>query len=237
MKRKLFISISLNVFFLVITGLWIANRGGVDYIKIKLGLQEEEEFSNYYRIKQSIFESFPINKNDIVFVGNSLTDYAPWHELFPGISIKNRGIAMDDIRGVNHRIDGIIQGQPKTIFLLIGTNDLEYIQNLDSILYSYRNLVEYLVKHTPSTQVFLQSVLPTKNIELRKNKDILALNAGIKAIAVDFNLVYINIFDLLCDQKNELRSDLSADGLHLNGEGYKIWADAIKPYVINDSKN
>jgi lysophospholipase L1-like esterase len=232
MKRNLFISISLNVFFLVLSVLWIANRGGVDYVKIKLGLQKEEEFNNYYRIKESIFEAFPINKYDNVFVGNSLTDYAPWDELFLGISIKNRGIATDDIRGVQHRIDGIIKGQPKSIFLMLGTNDLEYIQDLDSILNSYKNLVEHIATQTPATQLFLQSVLPTKGIELRKNKDIIALNAGIKKIATDYNLVYINIFDLLRDEKNELRSDLTIDGLHLNGEGYKIWAEAVKPYIL-----
>lgn len=114
---------------------------------------------------------------------------------------------------------------------MIGTNDLEYMQNVDSILHAYRNLVEHMVKETPTTTLFLQSILPTKGIDLRKNKDIITLNKGIASIAKEFNLVYINLFDLFRDENEELRSDLSTDGLHLNGKGYKIWADAISPYL------
>ena len=36
---------------------------------------------------------------------------------------------------------------------------------------------------------------------------------------------------LFVDDQGRLRADLTNDGLHLMGQGYLIWRDAIKPYI------
>ena len=59
-----------------------------------------------------------------LFLGDSLTEYGNWRELFPGLDIKNRGIAGDTTDGVLHRLDGITALSPDKIFLMIGINDL-----------------------------------------------------------------------------------------------------------------
>jgi len=62
--------------------------------------------------------------SDTVMLGDSPTHWGEWSELFPGKSISNRGIAGDEIRNVFSRLASVYQLKPKTIFLMMGTNDL-----------------------------------------------------------------------------------------------------------------
>ena len=42
---------------------------------------------------------------------------------------------------------------------------------------------------------------------------------------------YINVFDLLIDSYGNLNIDYTKDGIHLNGEGYKVFIDEIKTLI------
>ena len=44
-------------------------------------------------------------------------------------------------------------------------------------------------------------------------------------------MTWINLYPLFVDAEGKLRRELTNDGLHLLGQGYIIWRDAIKPYV------
>ena len=40
------------------------------------------KYSTYYYQRASLFESLPVTSEDIIFIGNSITDGGEWHELF-----------------------------------------------------------------------------------------------------------------------------------------------------------
>ena len=79
--------------------------------------------NEYNYQKRSLFEQLPIRGNDIVFLGNSITDGCEWAELFNNRHIKNRGISADRSGWLLDRLDPIVNGHPKKLFLMIGTND------------------------------------------------------------------------------------------------------------------
>jgi len=54
--------------------------------------------------------------------------------------------------------------------------------------------------------------------------DILQLNAWMKEYATRVNAVYADYFTALVDEKGWLKDPVSADGLHLNADGYKVMA-------------
>ncbi|MBR2050772.1 MAG: GDSL family lipase, partial [Rikenellaceae bacterium] len=83
-----------------------------------------EAQTDYHIQKATLYDLLPISKKDIVFLGNSLTDGCEWDELFGMKNIKNRGINADNTVQMQKRIDHIIKGQPKKLFLLTGVNDL-----------------------------------------------------------------------------------------------------------------
>ena len=57
-----------------------------------------------YEFKVQLYESYPKSKNDIVFLGNSITDRVDWNELLGKSNVRNRGISGDITFGVLQRL-------------------------------------------------------------------------------------------------------------------------------------
>jgi len=64
-----------------------------------------------------------------------------------------------------------------------------------------------------------------------KTPEIMELNGKLKTLAAEFGYTYIDLFSLMADSDNHLPRSFSVDGLHLSYKAYKVWADAIMPYV------
>ena len=61
----------------------------------------------------------------------------------------------------------------------------------------------------------------------RPPEDIVRLNAWMKDYAKRVNAVYVDYFSALVDEKGWMKDGLANDGLHPNGEGYKIMAPIV----------
>ena len=87
-------------------------------------------------------------------LGDSLTHWGEWSELFPGRKISNRGIAGDEIRNIFSRLDSVYQLRPKIIFLMMGTNDLYQAAAVEKVFTQYIQVVENILVHgiTPIIQ-------------------------------------------------------------------------------------
>lgn len=203
------------------------------------GQQNQEpakpKYSKYYYQKASLFELLPIHANDIVFLGNSITDGGEWAEIFNMPNIKNRGIGADVTSGVYERLAPIVQGKPQKIFLLIGINDIHRGCSADSVSNAIIQIVEKIRKESPKTKVYVQSIFPEDfNIDrFKKNRTtILSVNDSLKNYCAKNKLTYIDIHSqLLAPDGVNIHPEVSNDGLHLMGSGYMIWKEAILPFV------
>ena len=194
--------------------------------------------SEYNYQKRSLFEQLPIRGNDIVFRGNSITDGGEWNELLANPRVKNRGISGDRSSWMLDRLDPIVGGQPRKLFLLIGTNDLAAGTPAAEVVANVRKIVERFQSESPRTKLYVQSVFPVNDSfkkyaakHGRHDADIVAVNKGLQALCAEKGIVYIDLWTLLADKNGKLRADLTNDGLHLMGEGYIVWRDAVLPYV------
>ena len=118
------------------------------------------KYSTYYYQRASLFESLPVTSEDIIFIGNSITDGGEWHELFNNPHVKNRGISGDTTQGVFDRLDAIVNGQPAKIFLMIGINNVPQNEPADTIAAGIRLIVQKIKQVSPETQIYVQSLLP-----------------------------------------------------------------------------
>ena len=191
----------------------------------------------YYARRATLFEELPIGKKDIVMLGNSLTDGCEFNELLNNRHVKNRGIVGDIVQGLIDRIDPIIKGQPKKLFIMSGVNDISHDVSADSIARVTEELIVMVKKGSPRTKIYLQSLLPFNNDvrewKLLKGRDHVVVEANIllEQVARRQGVTWINLYPLFVDDQGRLRADLTNDGLHLMGKGYLIWSDAIKPYL------
>jgi lysophospholipase L1-like esterase len=188
-------------------------------------------FSKKYYHMQSVFESLPNGKKEIVFLGNSITEQGRWSELFNNKHIVNRGIGGDRTDGVLFRLTEVISSKPKKIFLMIGINDVRYGRSVKYIVDKNRQIIKRIKKESPNTKIYLQSLLPTYGRKERPIKTIEAINQGFISIAHQENITYINLFPHFIDETGALDKKYSLDGLHLNGLGYLKWKAQIKAFV------
>lgn len=197
-----------------------------------------EKRSEYWLQRMSLFEKLPITSEDIVFVGNSITDGGEFSELLSDHRIKNRGINSDVIDGVYERIDNVLAGKPAKIFLLIGINDISHNLTVSALIEKYGRLVNRIIHDSPSTKLYIQSVMPINNDFLRyknligKETTLIEFNEALKNLANKNNVVFIDLWESLADSvSGKLKPEYTNDGLHLTGEGYLQWAARIKEFI------
>ncbi|QZT38343.1 sialate O-acetylesterase [Halosquirtibacter xylanolyticus] len=197
----------------------------------------QAQFSTYYYQKKSLFEKLPNDKNEIIFLGNSITDGCEWSEIFQNKKIKNRGISGDVTDGVLLRLAEVYESSPKKVFILIGINDLSRGKSQEYVFNNIQKIVQEIHQNSPKTKLFVQSLLPVNDCYGRfkkhtnKNEKVLWINKRLKESASKASYTFINIHDAFVNESGKMRKDYSNDGLHLLGDGYMAWVNIIKPYV------
>ena len=114
----------------------------------------------YERQRRDLFDVLPVRSNDIIFLGDGLTDGCEWAELFDNRHIKNRGIRGDRSEWLLERLDTLIAGHPKKLFLMIGTNDLAAGVAPARIVEHVRRLIDRFRTESRWTKLYVQSILP-----------------------------------------------------------------------------
>jgi len=178
--------------------------------------------------KLAEFKANPIKADDYVFLGNSITARCDWAKLFNEPHAKNRGISGDLTFGVLERLDEVIAGHPKKIFILIGVNDISRNVPDSIIIRNHKRMIARIRAGSPATEIYFCTILPVNASfnkfvnHYGKDSHILAINAAIKK----YKAKKVNIIDLypnFLDKDNHLIAEYTEDGLHPNEAGYKVW--------------
>lgn len=244
MVIALLVSVILNILFLLVGILLINRRGGISYAIAKIhDIMKPESAdipvgtSTYYLHQTSQFQILPKSNLEIVFLGDSLTDECEWAELINNPNIKNRGISGDTTIGILNRLDDILNAKPKQIFLMFGINDfIHYRRSAEQVFEDYKKIVIEIRRKSPNTEIFIQSVLPVNKTEYKvmvNNDKVIELNLYLQKLAKELSSQYIDLFSLLSDSQNQLDSSYTLDGVHLNGQAYSKWAQAIEQHIVN----
>ncbi len=184
---------------------------------------------NVYNMLVERFQNFPPDKNDIVFLGNSITFWADWRDRLEDCEIRNQGIPGDITFGVLDRIKEVTRGKPSKIFILIGINDLSHGIPDEVILNNYRRIINKIRKNSPSTRIYFQTLLPTSSSRFKDKKDdILKINATLKAIAKEEGITCIDLYSHLVDSTGNLIKRYTWDGVHLTQKGYEEWVRVLR---------
>ncbi|MDE6310686.1 MAG: serine acetyltransferase [Muribaculaceae bacterium] len=178
-----------------------------------------------------------ITQESIVFLGNSLTYGGKWNELFGITNAVNRGIVGNTAADIDARLAEVTAGKPHKIFLMCGVNDVSHDLTADSVARAVIGLVDRIRRETPDTELFLQSLLPINNSFGRykrvvgKEQTIRDINALLEPMARERGVEWIMLYPYFCDENQNLRADITTDGLHLTAPGYEIWREHLEPYV------
>ncbi len=187
-----------------------------------------------YRDANAALKPPVAGENRVVFFGDSITDIWKLDESFPGKPYINRGIGGQTTSQMLVRFrEDVVNLEPKAVIILAGTNDVAGntgpISNED-IEANLASLAELARAH--NIRIVFSSILPVHNytpkaqdfFAQRPMDRILALNKWLKGYCAENNLVYLDYFDSMVDDKGLLKRDLADDGLHPNKAGFAIMA-------------
>ena len=164
-------------------------------------------------------------------MGDSITLGGSWYEFFPDVDVLNRGIGSDTTEGMLHRIDEVIQRQPQKVFIMCGINDLGSGIDMEQSVRCLQKMIDEIRRKKADCKIFIQSVLPCVKVD---SANVIALNDEYQKIASFNDCTFINLYSDFIKEDNTLNQELfSADGVHLNGNGYQIWIDNIEDFIYN----
>jgi lysophospholipase L1-like esterase/acetyl esterase/lipase len=190
--------------------------------------------STYHRQKVSQFRLIEDTETgEIIFLGDSITDFAEWADLFKNNKIKNRGISADKTFGILSRLDEVINRKPAKLFIMIGINDIAANVPDSVIMQNYAAIIKRIRAGSPGTSVYIQSLLPT-NVTFpefprhqHKEANINAVNNYLQQLAREQRCTYVDLYHAMLDSEGRLNKQYTNDGLHLTGEGYMVWKKVL----------
>lgn len=187
-----------------------------------------------FSLKVELFKSYPNAKSDFIFLGNSITAGTDWNELLGIKNGRNRGISGDITFGVVERMHEVTEGKPAKVFILIGINDISRNIPDSVILNNYKKIVAEIKTRSPRTKIYFQTLMPVNNeftqFKNHYNKDehIGWLNEQIKILGKKEKFTVIDLHPYFLNADKKLDKKYTEEGLHLNAEGYKLWAKILK---------
>lgn len=216
-----------------------SNIIGLLFLAVVSGNAQNVKWDSTYRppsydLRLAQFRMFPNSKNDIIFLGNSITAGVEWQELLGNSNVRNRGISGDITFGVLQRLDEITEGQPAKVFILIGINDVARDIPDSVTSANHRRIVQYIKSKSPSTKIYLQTLLPVNKdfakhaAHYNKDEKILRINENLKKLAKEEKVELIDLYAKFLNDNGKLVDRFTYDGLHLTAEGYRHWAEVLK---------
>ena len=205
------------------------------------GNTKAQDFANLNKY-QSQNASLPVPTVDqkrIVFMGDSITEL--WSvinpEYFSGKPYINRGIGGQTTPQmlIRFRAD-VIALQPTAVVILAGINDIAGNTGPSSIEMIRDNIFSMVeLAKANNITVILCSVLPAYDFPWKPNQEpiekIKALNEILKNYAKSNNVVYVDYYSAMVDERLGLNIEYSKDGVHPNKIGYQIMEPIVEKAI------
>ncbi|MFL5242317.1 MAG: SGNH/GDSL hydrolase family protein [Gemmataceae bacterium] len=175
----------------------------------------------------------PPPKNAILFAGSSSIRLWDLKKSFPDLDTVNRGFGGSQIADSAHFASRIIiKVQPRVIVFYAGDNDIASGKATKQVSEDFQGFAQLIHKELPKTKIVFIAIKPSPARWQMADKQKEA-NELIEAYCKKHdNLVYLDVIKAMLGRDGKPRKELFVkDGLHLNEQGYELWASLLKPYL------
>ena len=200
-------------------------------------------------IAKTLADSAELGKNDVVFVGDSITQ--GWNE--QGLDVWNQSFAGKPWKGLNLGVSGDrtdhllfrLQSKedggagnltdpainPKVIVLMIGTNNL-FTHAPEQIIAGILSCKTRLQKLRPEARIVLCSVFPVKDPAMNRNA-VNIVNSSLRKMHMPPAVFWLDLHSHFVDEGGLQKAGLFKDNVHLNTAGYQQWHDLLAPAIAD----
>jgi lysophospholipase L1-like esterase len=187
---------------------------------------------NRYQNENVALKPAESGQKRIVFMGDSITEF--WStvdpEYFSGKPYVNRGISGQTTPQMLLRFRAdVIALHPTAVAILAGVNDIAGNTGPMTIEMIRDNIFSMIeLAKANNIKVILCSVLPAYDFPWKPNQEpigkIKALNQILQNYAVANDIVYLDYYSAMVDERKGLKANYSNDGVHPNKTGYQVMA-------------
>ncbi len=192
--------------------------------------------------KEHVKTADEISKNEnIVFLGDSITDFYPFDEIYEDLPIINSGISGYRTDEILPRMEELVyRYNPTSVYILIGTNDFREDSDEDLVKIVEENIkkiVDNIKQNRKKTKIYIQSIYPVNKkmannaTEDRDNEEIKEVNKYLKSFCKENDVKYIDLYNSLTDTDGNFAEIYTKDGLHPNSLGYAKITRVLLPYI------
>ncbi|MFB3788446.1 MAG: SGNH/GDSL hydrolase family protein [bacterium] len=214
--------LSLSLFILVLST-WISAEENLKPTRWESTIQEFE--------KQD--QTSPPPQGAVLFVGSSSIRMWKLDQYFPGLTAINRGFGGSFVEDSLYYADRIVLPyQPRVIVFYAGDNDINSGKSPEQVVNDYAAFVKKVHAALPQTRIIYIAIKPSiarwKLIDKMREANRLIQDFTRK----DARLAFVDTDTPMIGPDGQPRKELFLDdGLHLNGEGYKLWTSLVKPLL------
>lgn len=185
---------------------------------------------NRYQNENAALKPAVQEEKRIVFMGDSITEF--WStvhpEFFNAQSNVNRGISGQTTPQMLLRFRAdVIALRPSIVVIHAGVNDIAGNtgpMTTEMIRDNIFSMIE--LANTHEIKVILGSLLPAYDFPWKPNQDpiekIATLNKILKKYAEENDIMYLDYYSAMADERKGLKSEFSNDGVHPNKAGYQV---------------
>ncbi len=179
-------------------------------------------------IWQDAKNSFPASP--ILFIGSSSIYRWKTALAFPKHKIINRGLPGAEISDINYFYNELVgKYHAATIIFYCGDNDVATGKNADQILADFRTFTNYLRGQTNNPTLIFLAIKPSPLRWALWDKMVETNQQIQKYCTESHQCKFIDTATVLLNNEGQPDQSLfAADGIHLNGEGYRVWTKLLK---------
>lgn len=176
----------------------------------------------------------------ILFVGSSsIRKWADLQQAFGTYGVINRGVGGTVIDDITYYLNDLVfPYQPRQIVLYVGENDVPNEKfTADTILNKTINLYQQIRAKLPDVPIVYISFKPSPSRDKYQQKAAAANKLIREFLLKEKNTVFFDIYQPMLSKDGKSRPELFVgDMLHMNQQGYTIWDNAVKPYLLKNEK-
>jgi lysophospholipase L1-like esterase len=185
-----------------------------------------------YQTQNSQLQIIIFEEKRIVFMGDSITEF--WSTIYPQFFLNklyiNRGISGQTTPQmlVRFRAD-VVALHPTTVIILAGINDIAGNTGFSSIEMIRDNIFSMMeIAKANQIKVIICSILPAADFSWKPNQEPIEKIKDLNKILINYttenDLIYVDYYSSMVDNKGGLKIEFSNDGVHPNNAGYQIMA-------------
>jgi lysophospholipase L1-like esterase len=175
----------------------------------------------------------PPEPGGVLFLGSSSIRLWNTAQAFPGVKSINRGFGGSQIAdSVKFAERLVMPYKPRLIVFYAGDNDIAAGKSPAQVASDFQDFAKKIQKELAETRIAFVSIKPSPSRWKQFERQQQANRLVAEFIKSDRRLSYIDVVQPMLGDDGQPRAQLfKKDMLHLNDEGYELWAKIVMPVL------